>query len=92
MPATQKGGGVAECKPAYFGVSHIYEPAFIVRLTNDINMLLNTKGFEIHELEKPQHKYNAACCLMSAGNNLGGVRYWDFVSFRIVPNTRSTLR
>lgn len=53
------------------GITHYYEPDFIVRLKNDINLLLETKGYSRQE---ESLKTEAARRWVSAVNNWNRVR------------------
>lgn len=59
----------------YAGVSHAYEPDFIVRLTNGVHLLLEIKGFET---EQELAKHEGAKRWVSAVNNWGQLGKWDF--------------
>jgi type III restriction enzyme len=37
----------------FMGVSHDYEPDFLVRLVNDLTLLLEIKGYEVHNAQFP---------------------------------------
>jgi type III restriction enzyme len=68
----------------FMGQDHSYEPDFIVRLQNETNLLLEIKGFEVHDPEKTHQKHNAASRWVSAVNNLGDFGKWDFLVCRDV--------
>ena len=59
----------------YTGVSHNYESDFIVRLKNDVHLILEIKGFET---EQDRAKHTAARRWTSAVNNWGRLGKWDF--------------
>ena len=59
----------------YAGVSHVYEPDFIVRFTNGVHLLLEIKGFET---ERELAKHEGAKRWVSAVNNWGKFGKWDF--------------
>ncbi|HEV3260502.1 MAG TPA: hypothetical protein VG013_26845 [Gemmataceae bacterium] len=66
----------------FMGVGHDYEPDFLVRLINDLNLLLEIKGYEIHNPEQLNSKHNAARKWVRAVNNLGDFGKWDFLVCR----------
>ena len=59
----------------YTGVSHNFEPDFIVRLKNEVNLILEIKGFET---DKEHAKYAGAERWVSAVNNWGQLGQWAF--------------
>ena len=59
----------------YTGVSHNYEPDFIVRLKNKVNLILEIKGFED---DQERAKYAGANRWVSAVNNWGQLGKWAF--------------
>ena len=59
----------------YTGVSHSYEPDFIVRLKNDLHLILEIKGYED---DQELAKYAGAKRWVSAINNWGDLGKWDF--------------
>lgn len=59
----------------YNGFSHLYEPDFIVRLTNGVHLVLEIKGFEPDQVYA---KHAAAKRWVSAVNNWGKLKKWDF--------------
>jgi len=63
----------------YLGVEHSYEPDFIVKLANDVMLLLEIKGYEGHEAEKTNAKHQAAQRWVTAVNNLKDFGQWDFL-------------
>jgi len=64
------------------GVSHDYEPDLLVRLVNDLTLLLEIKGYEVHNQEQTNSKHNAARRWVKAVNNLGEFGKWDFLVCR----------
>jgi type III restriction enzyme len=75
----------------FYGLSHSYEPDFLVRLVNNVTLILEVKGYEVHELERTQHKHNAARRWVDAVNNLGEFGRWDFLVCRDVPSLPKAL-
>ena len=59
----------------YTDVSHTYEPDFIVRLKNDVNLIVEIKG---HETEQDRAKHEGAKRWASAVNNWNELGKWDF--------------
>ena len=59
----------------YTGVPHSYEPDFIVRLKNDINLILEIKGFQP---DQELAKKAGAKRWVSAVNNWGQLGEWKF--------------
>ena len=59
----------------YTGVPHNYEPDFIVRLKNDINLILEIKGFQP---DQELAKKAGAKRWVSAVNNWGQLGEWKF--------------
>ena len=59
----------------YTGTPHSYEPDFIVRLKNDVNLILEIKGFET---EQDRAKHTAARRWASAVSNWGRLGNWEF--------------
>ena len=59
----------------YTGVPHSYEPDFIVKLKNNINLILEIKGYED---DQELAKYAGARRWVSAVNNWGDLGKWDF--------------
>ena len=59
----------------YTGVSHNYEPDFIVRLRNGVNLILEIKGYET---DQELAKYACAERWVSAVNNWGQLDQWAF--------------
>ena len=57
------------------GISRLYEPDFIVRLTNGVHLVLEVKGFEPDQVHA---KHAAARRWVSAVNNWGELKKWDF--------------
>jgi type III restriction enzyme len=66
----------------YLGVDHSYEPDFVVRLANDFLLLLEIKGYEVHDRERTNAKHEAAKKWVQAVNNLGDFGRWDFLVCR----------
>lgn len=83
-------------KYEYLGVDHDYEPDFIVRLVNDLNLLLEIKGYEVHNPEQINAKHNAAHKWVAAVNNQGEFGRWDFLVCRdlddLVPKIADLLK
>jgi len=61
------------------GMPHHYEPDFIVRLTNGVHLILEIKGFEP---DRVLAKHAAAKRWISAVNNWGKLKKWDFLVCR----------
>ena len=59
----------------YFGVSHSYDPDFVVRLANGLTVILEIKGFEDNQ---DKAKHIAAGRWVSAVNNWGKLGRWAF--------------
>lgn len=59
----------------YLGVSHHYEPDFLVRLANDVTLVVEIKGFED---EQDRAKHEAAQRWVVAVNHWGKLGRWDF--------------
>lgn len=59
----------------YQGIDHRYEPDYVVRLTNDVTLLLEIKGYED---DRTKAKHSAAKRWVSAVNNWGQLGIWDF--------------
>ena len=55
-----------------------YEPDFLVRLKNDLTLLLEIKGYEIHNPDRINQKHTAARRWVSAVNNWGELGSWYF--------------
>ncbi|MCL6503533.1 MAG: DEAD/DEAH box helicase family protein [Pirellulales bacterium] len=66
----------------YMGAEHSYEPDFLVQLANGLNLLLEIKGYEVHNAEMTHAKHTAARKWISAVNNHGGFGRWDFLLCR----------
>jgi len=62
-----------------YGNSQVYEPDFIVRLTNDVNVVLEIKG---KSYEDTDVKHQAAKRWVSAVNQWGQLGEWDFLVCR----------
>ena len=59
-----------------YGNPHVYEPDFIVRLRNSVNVVLETKG---KSQEDTDAKHQAAKRWVSAVNHWGRLGEWDFM-------------
>lgn len=59
----------------FYKISHAYEPDCLVRLANDVTLILEIKG---KETEKDRTKHQAAKRWVSAVNNWGKLGQWDF--------------
>ena len=59
----------------YTGVSHSYEPDFIVKLKNGVHLILEIKG---RETEQDRAKHTAARRWASAVSNWGRLGKWEF--------------
>jgi type III restriction enzyme len=59
----------------FYGVSHAYEPDYVVRLRNDEMLVLEIKGMED---EQDRAKHEAAHRWVSAVNNWGELGQWLF--------------
>jgi len=59
----------------YQGIDHGYEPDFIVKLTNDVTVILEIKGYEDEQIRA---KHSAAKRWISAVNNWGQLGQWTF--------------
>ena len=59
----------------YQGVDHGYEPDFLVKLANDVTVILEIKGFED---DQAKAKHNAAQRWVSAVNNWAELGQWRF--------------
>jgi len=66
----------------FMDVQHDYEPDFIVRLVNGLNLLLEIKGFEIHNPGRNEAKESAARKWTTAVSNLGDFGKWDYLICR----------
>jgi type III restriction enzyme len=77
----------------YLGTQRSYEPDFLVRLVNDLHVLVEIKGFEVHDAEMVSAKHAAARKWVSAVNNLGHFGHWEFLECRemdqLVPQLES---
>lgn len=62
-----------------YGIPHVYEPDFIVRLRNSVNVVLEIKG---KQHEDTDAKHQAAKRWVSAVNNWGRLGEWDFLVCR----------
>ena len=63
----------------YEGISHGYEPDFLVRLTDGRTIILETKGYET---DQENAKHAAAKRRVSAVNHWGQMGTWRFVVCR----------
>ncbi len=59
----------------YYGVSHAYEPDFLVRLKDGRTLILETKGYEDNQAKA---KHEAAGRWVKAVNNWGQLGQWAF--------------
>lgn len=59
----------------YLGISHGYTPDYLVRLTNDVTLILEIKGYED---DQDRAKYQAAQRWKAAVNRWGQLGLWDF--------------
>ena len=59
----------------YDGIARYYEPDFLVRLTNGVTLILETKGYET---DQDSAKHEAAHRWVSAVNNWGEMGEWAF--------------
>ncbi len=66
----------------FMGVEHSYEPDFLVRFVNDLNLLLEIKGYEVHNPELNNAKHGAAKRWVEAVNNLKDFGRWGFLVVR----------
>jgi type III restriction enzyme len=78
-------------KYEYVGVDHDYEPDFLVRLSNGLTVVLEIKGYEVHNPEQVNSKHNAAKKWVRAVNNLGDFGEWDFLVCRDLGELESCL-
>ena len=62
-----------------YGEAHVYEPDFIVRLRNGVNVVLEIKG---KSLDDTDAKHQAAKRWVSAVNHWGRLGEWDFLVCR----------
>ena len=62
----------------YLAETRRYEPDFIVRLHNQVNVMLEIKGYEVHDPDVVNAKNTAARKWVSAVNNLGDFGQWRF--------------
>jgi type III restriction enzyme len=69
-------------KYEHMGVDHDYEPDFLVRLSNGLTLILEIKGYEVHNPEQVNSKHNAAKKWVRAVNNLADFGKWDFLVCR----------
>jgi type III restriction enzyme len=75
-----------------------YRPDFLVRLVNELTLLLEIKGYEVHNPEQTNAKHNAARKWVTAVNNLKeeeGLGKWAFLVCRdldfLLPSIASLL-
>lgn len=66
----------------FLGQEHSYEPDFLVRLVTDLNLLLEIKGYEVHNPELNNAKHGAAKRWVEAVNNLKDFGRWSFLIVR----------
>jgi type III restriction enzyme len=62
-----------------YGNPHVYEPDFLVKLSNGLTLVVEIKGRE-HEADDAKHQ--AAKRWVSAVNNRGKLGRWDFLPCR----------
>lgn len=62
-----------------YGLPHVYEPDFLVRLTNKMTLILEIKG---HSRSDTDAKHQAARRWVMAVNNWGKLGRWDFMVCR----------
>ncbi len=72
----------------HLGTTGRYRPDFIVRLTNGLTLLIETKG---RKREKDDAKITAAHQWVEAVNNWGELGQWQFVVARSVAAARSAI-
>jgi type III restriction enzyme len=53
-----------------------------LRLVNDLTLLLEIKGYEVHNAEQTNSKHNTARRWVTAVNNLGEFGRWEFLVCR----------
>ncbi|TLY37906.1 MAG: hypothetical protein E6K60_03030 [Nitrospirae bacterium] len=63
----------------FYGNPHVYEPDFIIKLTNRINIILEIKG---QSREETDAKHQAARRWISAVNHWGKLGVWEFLVCR----------
>jgi type III restriction enzyme len=68
----------------FLDVTHTYEPDFLVRLTNDVTVMLEVKGYEGHTQDQNAAKHQAARRWVAAVNNLKDFGKWEFMVCRDV--------
>lgn len=77
----------------YLGVTHAYFPDFVVRLSNEVTLLLEIKG---EEREQDRAKHQAARRWVSAVNYWGQLGQWAFHACkdpqRVIDEIRDSLR
>jgi type III restriction enzyme len=79
-------------KYEYIGVDHDYEPDFLVRLSNGLTVILEIKGYEVHDPERVNSKHNAAKKWVRAVNNLADFGRWDFLVCRDLGELEACLK
>lgn len=72
-------------------MDHTYEPDFIVRLVNDLHVILDIKGYKFDNAEQNNQKHNAAKKWCTAVNNLGDFGRWEFLVCRDLNRLIGTL-
>jgi type III restriction enzyme len=75
----------------FMGASHSYEPDFVVKLTNGLHVILEVKGFEVHDPQRNEQKFTEAKRWCSAVNNQGDFGTWEFLVCRQVNTLRAEL-
>lgn len=63
----------------YLGADHDYEPDFLVRLMNDLYLLLEIKGWDGRDPERTMAKNAGARKWVTAVNNLGEFERWGYL-------------
>ncbi|MBN2092981.1 hypothetical protein JW964_25385 [candidate division KSB1 bacterium] len=63
----------------FFGINHSYEPDFLVKLKNDVTVILEVKGYEE---EQTRAKHQAAQRWVSVVNHWGKLGKWEFLVCR----------
>lgn len=76
---------------SYLDADHDYEPDFLVRLVNDSNLLLEIKGFDVHDPEQTKAKNTGARKWVTAVNNLGDFGRWEFAICRDIADLSTAL-
>lgn len=75
----------------FMGEERSYEPDFIVRLVNDLNLLLEIKGYEVHNPGLNEAKHGAAKRWVTAVNNLKEFGRWEFLVCRELGELNASL-